>query len=44
MLTPEMRAIIWAQLNPVKSMKQVINDRNLYRLLLMTALIIACCQ
>jgi hypothetical protein len=38
-----MRAIIYAQLHPVKTMKQFINDRCLYRVLILTMLVLNWC-
>jgi hypothetical protein len=39
-----MKALLYAQLNPSKTLRQFIDDRNLYRLLLLTALILAWCR
>ena len=38
-----MRAIIYAQLHPVKTMKQFINDRSLYRVLILMMLALNWC-
>jgi hypothetical protein len=38
-----MKAFLYAQFNPSKTLAQVVNDRNLYRVLLMVALILASC-
>jgi len=38
-----MKAILYAQLNPSKTMKQLIEDRNLYRLVIVTSLFLAWC-
>jgi hypothetical protein len=34
-----MKAIIWSQLNPAKTMKQLIDDRNLFRLLALAGIV-----
>lgn len=36
------KAIIWGQLNPEKTMQQLVNDRELYRLLAIGAPLMAC--
>ena len=38
-----MKAIFYAQLHPVKTMKQFINDRSLYRVLILTMLVADWC-
>ena len=38
-----MKAVIVAQLNPQKTLEQFINDRSLYRLLIVTVLILSAC-
>ena len=38
-----MKAIVYAQLHPVKTMKQFINDRCLYRLLILATLVVNWC-
>jgi hypothetical protein len=38
-----MKTIIYAQLNPTKTLQQIVNDRDLYRLLTIGALLVACC-
>jgi hypothetical protein len=38
-----MRAIICAQFNPTKTMGQLINDRSLFRLLILAGLMLAWC-
>jgi hypothetical protein len=38
-----MKAIIYAQLRPVKTMKQFIEDRILYRTLILVALVTMWC-
>ncbi|MCX6913300.1 MAG: hypothetical protein NT167_09685 [Verrucomicrobia bacterium] len=38
-----MKAVIYAQLHPVKTMKQVINDRCLYRVLILGVLVLNWC-
>jgi len=38
-----MKSIIYAQLNPTKTLQQIVNDRDLYRLLAIGALLMACC-
>jgi hypothetical protein len=38
-----MKAKLYAQFNPSKTMKQLINDRNLFRLGLLSALLFAWC-
>lgn len=37
-----MKSFIYAQLNPVKTMDQLVNDRELYRLLIIAALLMGC--
>ena len=41
--TSNMKAVIAAQLNPQKTLEQFINDRSLYRLLIVTVLILSAC-
>jgi hypothetical protein len=38
-----MKAIVYAQLHPVKTMKQFINDRGLYRVLILAMLVMNWC-
>ncbi len=38
-----MKAILYAQLNPSKTMSQLINDRDLYRLVILSTLFLAAC-
>ena len=38
-----MKSIIYSQLYPVKTMKQMVNDRNVYRLIIIGALILNWC-
>jgi hypothetical protein len=38
-----MKAILYAQLNPSKTMKQLIQDRNLYRCVIVASLFLAWC-
>jgi len=38
-----MKAMLYAQLNPCKTMTQLINDRNLYRLVILSSLVLAVC-
>lgn len=38
-----MKAIVYAQLHPVKTMKQFINDRCLYRTLILAMLVVNWC-
>jgi len=38
-----MKAIVYAQLHPVKTMKQIINDRSLYRILILGVLLVNWC-
>jgi len=40
---PVMRAIVYAQLQPVKTMKQFISDRCLYRTLIFAMLVVNWC-
>lgn len=37
-----MKSFIYAQLNPIKTMDQIVSDRELYRLLIIAALLTAC--
>ncbi len=37
-----MKSMLYAQLNPVKTMDQLLNDRSLFRGFMLVALIIAC--
>lgn len=39
----KMRAILYAQLQPVKTMKQFMNDRLLYRTLILAMLVMNWC-
>ncbi len=36
------KALVWAQVNPEKTLQQLVNDRELYRLLAIGALLMAC--
>ena len=38
-----MKAIVYAQLHPIKTMKQFINDRSLYRLLILAIMVMNWC-
>jgi hypothetical protein len=38
-----MKAIIYAQLHPVKTLNQFIDDRCLYRLLILGMMVVNCC-
>jgi len=38
-----MKAILYAQFQPVKTMKQFISDRCLYRMLILTMLVLNWC-
>ncbi len=38
-----MKSFIYAQLNPTKTMQQLLSDRDLYRLLAIGAMLFACC-
>jgi hypothetical protein len=38
-----MKALVYAQLHPVKTMRQFINDRCLYRALILAALVMNWC-
>ena len=38
-----MKAIIYAQLHPVKTMRQFINDRCLYRMVILAMLVVNWC-
>jgi hypothetical protein len=38
-----MKAIVYAQFHPVKTMKQFINDRSLYRTLILAMLFVNWC-
>ncbi len=40
---PRMKAVIYRQLHPVKTMRQFIDDRSLYRLLILVMLAMNCC-
>ena len=42
--TLEMKAVIYAQFNPVKTMRQLIDDRLLIRLGILASLVIAFCR
>jgi len=39
-----MKAFLCAQLNPSKTLKQLLTDRYVYRLLLLSAVIISLCR
>jgi len=39
-----MKTLLYAQINPSKTLRQLIDDRNLYRLLVLAALILAWCE
>lgn len=39
-----MKALLYAQINPSKTLGQIINDRNLYRVIAVFALILAWCR
>ena len=39
----DMRAIVYAQLHPVKTMRQFISDRCLYRTLILALLVVNWC-
>jgi len=39
-----MKTLIYAQLNPVKTMRQLMDDRCLFRLGILTTLLIAFCR
>jgi hypothetical protein len=38
-----MKAILYAQFNPSKTMSQLINDRDVFRLVLLSSLFLAWC-
>lgn len=38
-----MKAIIYAQFHPVKTMRQFISDRGLYRAIILTSLVMVWC-
>ena len=38
-----MKSIVYAQLQPVKTMRQFIADRGTYRMLILTALVVVWC-
>jgi hypothetical protein len=38
-----MKALIYAQLNPQKTLEQFVNDRNLVRYLIMAVLVLSAC-
>jgi hypothetical protein len=38
-----MKAIVLAQLNPTKTMQQIIADRRLFRIMALTSLVVANC-
>ncbi len=38
-----MKTIIYAQLQPAKTLRQFISDRRLYRTLILAALVMTCC-
>jgi hypothetical protein len=38
-----MKALVYAQLQPVKTMKQFISDRGLYRMLILAMLVVNWC-
>jgi hypothetical protein len=39
-----MKALLLAQINPTKTLRQLIDDRNLYRLLGLATLILVWCK
>jgi hypothetical protein len=39
-----MKALLYAQFNPSKTLRQLISDRHLYRLLVLIAVILAWCK
>jgi hypothetical protein len=39
-----MKAFLYAQFNPSKTLPQLISDRNLYRILALIAVILAACK
>jgi len=39
-----MKRIVYSQLNPRKTMKQLVTDRNLYRMLIMVELLLVWCS
>lgn len=39
-----MKALLYAQLNPTKTLGQLVNDRSLYRILALFALVLAWCR
>ena len=41
--TNAMKAVIYAQINPVKTLRQLIGDRCALRLLILGALVVATC-
>ena len=43
-LKREMKTVIYSQLNPVKTMRQLMDDRFLFRLGIVTSLLIAFCR
>jgi hypothetical protein len=40
---PVMKALVYAQFQPVKTMRQLINDRGLYRVLILAMLAVNWC-
>jgi hypothetical protein len=38
-----MKSLIYSQLYPVKTLKQMMNDRTLYRILIISALVVNWC-
>jgi len=38
-----MKAIIWNQINPTKSLKQLVSDRNVFRLIVLAGLAMSWC-
>lgn len=38
-----MKALLYAQINPSKTLRQLVDDRNLYRLMALAALILSWC-
>jgi len=43
-MSRSMKAIVYAQLNPVKTLKQFITDRCLYRLLILGMILVNWCS
>lgn len=38
-----MKAIMWQQINPTKTLKQLVSDRNLFRLIVLAGLAMSWC-